>query len=395
MKIFQVLNVGQGDCMIVRPPENCSYKDKTLLIDLGPGNTDITKYIGKDESIHIFLSHHDMDHLGGLAFFAGKFDQIEEITVPFFQNEITLIARAILNLKGIRESKDCGEFIHALEEVVNNQVIIKSLAEGNKRCPKLSYGYEGKRFCGHIECFNPPKFIEVLDWIGEVNIDNLCELFQEVFSSSFAQEMKTYVYTFSSPIPYFQMVESRTFNEFWISLEDDLELSVSRNKCNYVLNFILNNITLFRNFNHNSTRKNLKRIYNKYVSCTHDICMVLRMSFCNKKMLLTGDVSKKALKRLIKEGKDISASYLKVPHHGSKYNMNERILDHIAPKVAIISHNNGHFGTSRDTHPNVEVLEYLQKRNIKILLTNDIKKGEYICMKKENHCSDEYVEILP
>ena len=51
----------------------------------------------------------------GLRFFIGKMEQVKEITVPFYQNEITLIGRAILNLKGIGISSDCNEFVKALE----------------------------------------------------------------------------------------------------------------------------------------------------------------------------------------------------------------------------------------------------------------------------------------
>ena len=121
--------------------------------------------------------------------------------------------------------------------------------------------------------------------------------------------------------------------------------------------------------------------------------MVLMTSFCGEKMLLTGDASKNVFKRLINENKDIRATYLKMPHHGSKHNINEKILKHINPNVAIISHNNSRFGASKDTHPNIEVLEYMQKMDVKILLTNDIIKGGYTYMKKNNHCDDDYVTI--
>lgn len=79
---------------------------KHFFIDLGPGKNDITRDITDDEKEHIFLTNHDNDHLEGLRFFIGKMDQISEITVPLYQNEITLIARVILNLKGISSSRD-------------------------------------------------------------------------------------------------------------------------------------------------------------------------------------------------------------------------------------------------------------------------------------------------
>ena len=111
MADFEVLNVGQGDSILLNPSSGCRYGGKTVFIDLGPGRYDITENINRNDRVHIFLTHHDNDHLGGMHFFAGKIDQIEEIIVPLYQNEITLIARAILNLKGIREAEECGEFV--------------------------------------------------------------------------------------------------------------------------------------------------------------------------------------------------------------------------------------------------------------------------------------------
>lgn len=112
--------------------------------------------------------------------------QVSEITVPLYQNEITLIARAILNLKGIRKSTDCNEFTKALTEIVNNQVFIKSLVYGKKgECPKLSFAYEGKKFCDHIQCLNPPLIIDSYDWIHEVDEDDLTKLMEDVFTQEF------------------------------------------------------------------------------------------------------------------------------------------------------------------------------------------------------------------
>lgn len=394
MAIFEVLNVGQGDSIIMRPPMGCKHNDETIFVDLGPGNNDITKYVADDEKVHIFLTHHDNDHVGGLRFLMSRIKQIHEITVPLYQNEITLIARAILNLKGIVSSNDCNEFIKALEEIVNNQVVIKSLVEG-KACPKLSFAYEDKYFCNHIECLNPPVHIESYDWVGEVDKDDLTRIMYEVFTKPFAREMELYIHAHSRD---HMVVDSQTFNEFWLYEVSENERT-GRVKCNYVLNFILSNIVFFETFNEKSTREHLRKIYNQYIKCTHDVCMVLKTAFDNEKMLLTGDASKKVFNRLIEKGKDISASYLKMPHHGSKHNMNGKILDKINPKVAIISHKNGRFGTAKDTHPNQEILELLLNKNIKILITNDVIKcmsssnDTTIVMRKEKHCKDSYVTI--
>ena len=85
---------------------------------------------------------------------------------------------------------------------------------------------------------------------------------------------------------------------------------------------------------------------------------------------------------------------MKVPHHGSKENLDEKILTAIDPKTAIISHNNGRFGRAKDSHPNMEVLTLLEKKHIKILITNDVVKDGLTYMQKAKHKIDAHVDIL-
>ena len=393
MKIFEILNVGQGDSIIMRPPKRCKYTGKTFIVDLGPGNYNITNHIGSNENIHIVLTHHDNDHMGGMNFFVGKMGQVETLIVPFYQNEITLIARTILNLKGISSSKDCNEFIKELESIVKNQVSIKTFLD-NGMIHYLSFAYEGMNVCDHIECLNPPLAIESYDWIHEMDRDNLIQLMYELFTETFATEMEAYIRANVDGNNAVYKSEIRDYEHYWLRSREDYDISVEQyNKCNYVFAFIFKNMALLRMFNNKATRNNLRKIYSEYVKCTHDVCVVLKTSYEGETMLLTGDASKKVFNRLIKEGKDISATYLKVPHHGSKHNMSKKILDAIQPKVAIISHGNGHFGKSKDTHPNQEILDMLLHRGIKILITNDVQKGNITIMQKRKHCQDSYVEI--
>lgn len=68
MSILKVLNVGQGDSMIITPDSGCRHADKKLFVDLGPGQKDISQYISYTDIIHIFITHHDEDHIGGMKF---------------------------------------------------------------------------------------------------------------------------------------------------------------------------------------------------------------------------------------------------------------------------------------------------------------------------------------
>lgn len=398
MSILQVLNVGQGDSMILRPDDSCCFEDEIFIIDLGPGRNDITKYINNKEKVNIVLTHHDKDHFGGFKFFIGKTSQIHRIIVPFHQNEITLIAKSILNLKGIKSAEDCGEFIDLLEGIVGNQLLLKKFSYEPTNQPVLSFAYDGKDYCSHITCMNPPVILDTYDWLGEMKEGDLVGIMQEIFEPAYAEVMSRYI-THSASGRSWRYVDSRELDD--IFLQDDLEFdsesgqqSVQRNKGNYVVNFIIENLKLFRKFNNKPIRKNLQKIYNNYVSCTHDLCVVLMARYPEGTFLFTGDASKKVFYRLLEEEKDISADYLKVPHHGSKENLDEQILKKILPKVAIISHNNGRFGKAKDTHPNMEVLTLLQEKDIEILITNDVVKNGLTYMQKAKHDDDPNVDII-
>ena len=81
----------------------------------------------------------------------------------------------------------------------------------------------------------------------------------------------------------------------------------------------------------------------------------------NNRWLFTGDIDETVFARLISSKVDISAKYLKVPHHGSRMNLSLQVLKSINPEVAIISHNNGRHGRSKDTHPHTEVIDMLDQ----------------------------------
>lgn len=76
----------------------------------------------------------------------------------------------------------------------------------------------------------------------------------------------------------------------------------------------------------------------------------------NMRFLLTGDASSASLRDIYdsREG-DIAGCILKVPHHGSKHNLNSKIIDDLNPSASIISA----AGTRK--HPNVAIVRYLSK----------------------------------
>ena len=92
-----------------------------------------------------------------------------------------------------------------------------------------------------------------------------------------------------------------------------------------------------------------------------------------KSVLFTGDAGKMVWDRLIDKGKSIKCDVLKTPHHGSKHNLNLKILNEMKPEIALISHNNQH--GKIDHHPNIEILGYLKFFKVDVHCTNDIVKN--------------------
>ena len=110
---------------------------------------------------------------------------------------------------------------------------------------------------------------------------------------------------------------------------------------------------LFENFN----------IYN--FSDSNDRSLVLMLNFYGNKFLFMGDASKDVEEAIMKDF-NVDADYIKLGHHGSKTSTGEDFIRAVSPKEAIISCGlNNYYG-----HPNKEVLDILEKEDIKIRRTD-------------------------
>lgn len=374
MTRYDIINVGQGDCMIVHPEEGCKPDTRAFMIDLGFGTRDVTDCLSADEKVHIFLTQHDMRHAGGFKFFwAGGIEQVEEITVPFFQNEISLIARALLGLKGMQYAEKSAEFITELEQLVSNQLyFVKCFQERNS--VKVTYGYQDKQFGKHITCLNPPIFIPVRNWLKDMSDREIELLLRELFEEDAARAFTAY---FCSKKNRRRETDSKLLNELCFHVEYEAEYyeEIEYQKANYVMDFIQENIQALRMVNISPKRKNVLAVYNQFINVLHDVSLVLKLEYEDASMLAAGDASTSVFYRLMDEEVDISATYLKMPYHGSKKNMTKKILHKIAPEKVIFSHNNRRFGNDKDAYPSKKMLKMLMEQNIEILAANDVRKG--------------------
>ena len=97
----------------------------------------------------------------------------------------------------------------------------------------------------------------------------------------------------------------------------------------------------------------------------NDDSCVIKISDGKYKILLTGDISKKTERYLVKTGIDLRADVLIVPHHGSKSSSSEGFIQAVSPHVAIFS--NGYL--NRWQMPTAEVLRRYHQRGIKTYST--------------------------
>lgn len=106
----------------------------------------------------------------------------------------------------------------------------------------------------------------------------------------------------------------------------------------------------------------------------NEFSIVATLGLKDFKALLTGDVSGKLLDELVERGKIEKTNYIKIPHHGSRNGISEKLLEMTEPEIAVIS-------AGKDNsygHPHKETLEILKDKNIKILRTDQMGDIEII-----------------
>ncbi len=85
--------------------------------------------------------------------------------------------------------------------------------------------------------------------------------------------------------------------------------------------------------------------------------LVFRIDYGNFSALLTGDIEKEAEKYLVENKVHLSATILKLPHHGSKFSSTSSFLKAVKPEAVLVS--SGYL--NRFGHPHHTVLSRIQK----------------------------------
>ncbi len=112
--------------------------------------------------------------------------------------------------------------------------------------------------------------------------------------------------------------------------------------------------------------------------------LVFKIMYKNFSVLFTGDIEEIAERRILNLYADkLKADILKVAHHGSKTSSIDEFIKAVSPRIALI-------GVGKDNnfgHPNEEVIQRLEKYNIKIYRTDldgeiDLKINKKITIRK-------------
>ena len=115
---------------------------------------------------------------------------------------------------------------------------------------------------------------------------------------------------------------------------------------------------------------------NFYNGDENDSSLVFLLDFMHKKWMLTGDASTETEKYILDSGINVDCDILKVGHHGSNTSSSERFIEATSPSEAIIS-----CGAKNSYgHPHKEVIEILEKYNVKIRRTDVEGTISYVSM---------------
>lgn len=100
---------------------------------------------------------------------------------------------------------------------------------------------------------------------------------------------------------------------------------------------------------------------------SNDYSIVIKLTYGSTSFLLTGDAEKVSESQMLSNGLDLSATVLKVGHHGSRTSTGQTFLEKVSPKYAVIS-------VGKDNsygHPTQETLNRLKNKGVAVYRTDE------------------------
>lgn len=100
-----------------------------------------------------------------------------------------------------------------------------------------------------------------------------------------------------------------------------------------------------------------------YDTPENESSLIFKISDNGKNYLFTGDVGLQAFERI--DDKLTEAYWVKIPHHGSKKNLNQRIIERVSPRKCFIS------AVGKNGHPDDNLKKCLEKKNAQVECTGE------------------------
>lgn len=342
--MLTVFNVGQGDSFLLTANENCQFNEPPLLIDTGPAGAKVSTRLPIDD-LHVLITHSHADHIGGLPAILRQ-KNVGVIYVPYFLPELSRIHTYL-----------------AEADLLPKSAIGKPNWEKIRKL-RFELVAQGDQLCGHAEILNPPRDPGQIDFgrnRGDMSITEALTVLENMGIELPRAEILDY----ASPL-----FPVRLNNDINPNAQPEAQYNAVARR--FVHRFI---ITLAQVLPQGLPASNRYYTAQHFKLTSNQVSIVFRYESAVGYWLFTGDADLTVFERLIDDKVDITARYLKVPHHGSRENLSQSILKAIDPEYAIVSHNNRKFGESKDPHPHDEVIRLLDNNGITSYYTNDVIKG--------------------
>lgn len=355
--LLKIVNVGQGDCLILSPPKGCKHYGSDIFIDCGKGFVNPFNLFS-NHNLDILITHGHNDHIGGIRRLSENNEQLtpRKFYIPFYFDEIVRIAKFILNLPNVDNFGTKSNYFNMLCEIRDYPNKISEICYNSGTI--IGVGENTGFNCKHIEVMNPPLSPAAAIGVSERTLASYKRDFQKEKDGA-VEELKEIYF---NQIDRNQSKPLISFDVLSPKYREDFEIA-----------FIMKNRRILSQFIENPKQNKFDSICDVLKLTSNDASIVFKYKNNGVSFLFTGDISKKVFRRLINNECDLKSDVIKVPHHGSKGSLSREIISHIRPEYAIICHNN-RGGNSPDSHPHIEVIDWLEETGVKVIYTNDVRK---------------------
>ncbi|MCX5657287.1 MAG: hypothetical protein NTZ48_03550, partial [Candidatus Omnitrophica bacterium] len=254
---------------------------------------------------------------------------------------------------------------------------------------KIRCLYQGLKLCHHITVYNPPVVPEKVLHIG---YRKPAQIINELKNNSYSAA-NAWLAEKDLALIRPMILEGGDYELPKLFAEHDKDMFIRRQR--FIAGLINKLSQPIQEFLKKPSNLSFNRLFSRLKLSSNNASVVFKYSHNERNILFTGDAGLKVFRRLIKSRQNLRADVLKIPHHGSQYNMNRSTLKQIAPKVAIVSHGNRKFGRASDSLPNLKIINLLDSMKIETIYTNDvIKRNGRMKTKPNNRACYPGIEYL-